>query len=107
MVMAFDLTAGEPMLSHDLGVGFVYYIKKPLEVGNSVEEAIVKMVELIPTYKETGLVLRYKRRQGKWFVHVGGHLNELPAQYDPATNEDFRAYDLTSRSHIWSPKVAD
>lgn len=104
MVMAFVLDKDfEPVLSNEIGEGYVIYGRKPIRVMNSVQEAVVELLSHVNDPDFT-FVLRFKRRQNRWFIHTGINTSGLPVDFSLSKENPLRAYDLTKKQHLFEEK---
>ena len=87
---------GEEYKFNKLGEGFIVYERSHISVHTSVESAVLSALEILSYGLQKEVVLKYKRRQGKWFVHEGLFANECPKEFSKKT----RVYDLTNRIHV-------
>lgn len=74
--------------------GYIVYAKPILKISNSLEDILEELKENTGT-SEFAYVLRYKRRQNKWYLHMGMHTTSMPKE-----NPKFKVYSLDERSHI-------
>jgi hypothetical protein len=112
MVLAFEKDTEEDVVvpSHPLGEGFVVYAKKPSRIFNTLEDAVVGLLDCKGDDPEFLRVLRFKRRQNKWFLHIGQWFSDLPSHMRPiVTGKEatHRAYDLENRRHLYDAKTSD